>query len=103
MPVQFRVILDKSAANKKAVESFNIGFTQFKPITIRQNKYLNNRIEQDHRFIKKRVRAMLGFKSFLSAQIILSGVELMHMIRKDQFNYSTELQEFLGLSRLKNG
>lgn len=82
-----RVTLDKSSANKKAIEYFNIGFTQFKPITIIQNKYLNNRIEQDHRFIKKRVRAMLDFKSFRSAQIILSGIELMHMMRKGQFDF----------------
>ena len=82
-----KVTIDKSGANKKAIESFNAGFTTFKPITIRQNKYLNNRIEQDHRFIKKRVRTMLGFKSFRSAQIILSGIELMHMMRKDQFNF----------------
>lgn len=82
-----RVTMDKSGANKKAVESFNVGFTRFRPIKIRQNKYLNNRIEQDHRFIKKRVRSMLGFKSFRSAQIILSGIELMHMIRKDQFDF----------------
>lgn len=45
--------------NQKAVDSLNIGFTQFKPIKIRQNKYKNNRIEQDYHFIKKRVRAML--------------------------------------------
>ena len=64
-----KMTIDKSGANKKAIESFNVGFSRFKPITIRQNKYLNNRIEQDHRFIKKRVRAMLGFKSFQSAQI----------------------------------
>ena len=82
-----KVTIDKSGANKKAIESFNVGFTRFKPIRIRQNKYLNNRIEQDHRFIKKRVRSMLGFKSFRSAQIILSGIELMHMIRKDQFDF----------------
>lgn len=82
-----KVTIDKSGANNKAIESFNAGFIQFKPITIRQSKYMNNRIEQDHRFIKKRIRAMLGFKSFRSAQIILSGIELMHMIRKDQFNF----------------
>lgn len=82
-----KVTIDKSGANKKAIESFNFGFIAFKPITIRQNKYLNNRIEQDHRFIKKRVRAMLGFKSFRSALIILSGIELMHMMRKGQFDF----------------
>lgn len=82
-----RVTIDKSGANKKAIEGFNVGFNRFTPITIRQNKYLNNRIEQDHRFIKKRVRAILGFKSFRSAQIILSGIELMHMMRKGQFDF----------------
>ncbi|WP_317032641.1 MULTISPECIES: DDE-type integrase/transposase/recombinase [unclassified Acinetobacter] len=64
------MIAFKSSANKKAIESFNSGFTRYKTITVRQNKYMNNRIEQDHRFIKKRIRAMLGFKSFRSAQII---------------------------------
>ena len=98
-----KVTIDKSGANKKAVESFNSGFTRYKPITIRQNKYMNNRIEKDHRFIKKRVRPMLGFKSFRSAKIILSGIELMHMMRKEQFNVSKELQNALGLLCPKNG
>ncbi|MDY6483211.1 IS6 family transposase [Acinetobacter faecalis] len=96
-----KVTIDRSAANKKAVESLNTGFTRLKPITIRQNKYMNNRIEQDHRFIKKRVRSMLGFKSFRSAKIILLGIELMHMIRKEQFNLSKEFQNTLGLFCLK--
>jgi hypothetical protein len=43
---------------------------------------LNNRIEQDHRAIKRRIRPMLGFKSTASAQAILSGVEMIHMMRK---------------------
>ncbi|AUB67029.1 IS6 family transposase (plasmid) [Bacillus cereus] len=51
---------------------------------IRQIKYLNNVVEQDHRFIKKRVRSMLGFKSFGTATCILAGVEAMHMIKKEQ-------------------
>ncbi|GAB6523890.1 hypothetical protein bcgnr5386_52410 [Bacillus cereus] len=51
---------------------------------IRQIKYLNNVVEQDHRFIKKRVRSMLGFKSFGPATYILAGVEAMHMIKKEQ-------------------
>ncbi|MDP1459903.1 DDE-type integrase/transposase/recombinase, partial [Bacillus wiedmannii] len=44
----------------------------------------NNVVEQDHRFIKKRVRSMLGFKSFGTATCILAGVEAMHMIKKEQ-------------------
>lgn len=55
-------------------------------IQLRQVRYLNNIVEQDHRFIKKRVRSMLGFKSFKTATSILSGVEAMHMIKKGQIN-----------------
>ncbi|MEB8748706.1 DDE-type integrase/transposase/recombinase, partial [Bacillus cereus] len=51
---------------------------------IRQIKYLNNVVEQDHRFIKKRVQSMLRFKSFGTATCILAGVEAMHMIKKEQ-------------------
>lgn len=85
-PCPLTVTLDKSGSNRKAVDSFNAGFSRYKPVTVRQNKYLNNRIEQDHRFIKRRTRAMQGFKTFRSAQILLSGIELMHMFRKKQFN-----------------
>ncbi len=49
-----------------------------------QPKYLNNIIEQDHRFIKRLTRPMLGFKSFASAAATLAGVEVAHMIRKVQ-------------------
>ena len=49
-----------------------------------QNKYLNNIIEQDHRFIKKRTKPMLGFKSFASAKITLTGIENIRMIQKGQ-------------------
>ena len=53
---------------------------------LRQQKYLNNIVEQDHRFIKKRVRSMLGLKSFCTATFILSGVEAMHMLKKGQLH-----------------
>ncbi len=53
-------------------------------IQIRQVKYLNNIVEQDHHFIKKRVRSMLGLKSFRTAKSILSGIEAMHGIKKGQ-------------------
>ncbi|WP_142309357.1 DDE-type integrase/transposase/recombinase, partial [Bacillus pseudomycoides] len=53
---------------------------------LRQQKYLNNIVEQDHRFIKKRIRSMLGFKSFGIATSILAGVEAMHMIKKEQID-----------------
>ena len=53
-------------------------------IEIRQVKYLNNIAEQDHRFIKKRTRPMLGFKNFYSAKQTLSGIENIRMIQKGQ-------------------
>ncbi len=55
-----------------------------RPITIRCSPYLNNMIEQDHRAIKRRVRATLGFKSFDTARATLDGIELAHMLRKGQ-------------------
>ncbi len=51
---------------------------------LRQQKYLNNIVEQDYRFIKKQIRSMLGFKCLDTAISILSGVEVMHMIKKEQ-------------------
>ncbi len=44
-----------------------------------------NLVEQDHRNIKRRIRSMLGFKSFRRAQTLLAGIELIHMIRKGQY------------------
>nr|AKS10325.1 hypothetical protein REIP_p120 [Rickettsia endosymbiont of Ixodes pacificus] len=45
---------------------------------------MNNLIEQDHRFIKKRTKPMLGFKSFRSAKITIAGIENIRMIQKGQ-------------------
>ncbi len=47
-------------------------------------------MEQDHRFIKKRVRHILGFKSFKTATCILSGVEAIHMIKKGQIDLPSQ-------------
>ena len=54
------------------------------PIEVRQIKYLNNIVEQDHRAVKRNTKPMLGFKSFRAASNVLAGIELMHMIRKGQ-------------------
>lgn len=61
---------------------------QFLPAdtTLRSSKYWNNLIEQDHRKIKSRVNAMLGFKRFTNVASTLSGLELMPRIRKGRFN-----------------
>ena len=76
------VTVDKSGANLAALEAINVD--RETPIKIRQSKYLNNVIEQDHRAIKRRTRPMLGFKTFRCARILLAGIELMHMIAKGQ-------------------
>jgi transposase-like protein len=76
------VTVDKSGANLAALQAINA--ERETPITIRQCKYLNNIVEQDHRAIKRIVKPMLGFKDFRCARIILSGIEVKHMIRKGQ-------------------
>jgi len=53
-------------------------------IEVRQIKYLNNRVEQGHRAVKRIIRPMLGFHTFHSARVTLQGIELMHMIKKGQ-------------------
>ncbi|BCZ84627.1 hypothetical protein PTKU64_83020 [Paraburkholderia terrae] len=82
------VTIDKSGANLAALEAINA--ERETPIKIRQTKYLNNIIEQDHRAIKRRTRTMLGFKKFRCARILLGGIEVTHMIA-DVFQDSQEL------------
>lgn len=55
----------------------------------RQVKYLNKTVEQDHRFIRRIISTMLGFKSFKSAENTLARIEAMHMIRKRQINFNS--------------
>ena len=87
-----KVTVDKSGANQPALKQLNK--EREVPITIRQVKYLNNIVEQDHRAIKRITRPMLGFKSFRAARAILAGIELMHMIRKGQFMLKREGMSF---------
>jgi putative transposase len=77
-----KMTIDKSGANTAALDALNDELNV--NIEVRQSKYLNNLIEQDHRAIKRIVRPMLGFKSFRTARITLQGIELMHMIKKGQ-------------------
>jgi putative transposase len=76
--------IDKSGSNIAALEHANEGIKKEDQIEIRTIKYLNNIIEQDHRFVKKRAKPMLGFKSFNSAKITLTGIENIRMIQKGQ-------------------
>nr|WP_115160285.1 IS6 family transposase [Serratia fonticola] len=81
------VTIDKSGANTAALTTLNADKPAEETMTVRQNKYLNNLVEQDHRNIKRRIRPMLGFKSFRWAQTILAGIELLNMIRKGQYQH----------------
>ncbi|MGZ9724282.1 IS6 family transposase, partial [Rhizobium miluonense] len=80
------IVIDGSQTNHQAVISSDAedrlrdrSRRSLNSIRIRRSKYLNNRIEQDHRRIKRRIRSMLGFKSTASAEVILSGIEMVHM------------------------
>ena len=55
-------------------------------VEILQIKYLNNIVEQDHRFIKKITNPMMGFKAFCSAKATIAEIETAHMIRKGQLS-----------------
>ncbi|MCZ4354600.1 IS6 family transposase [Roseovarius aestuarii] len=86
-----RVVIDKSGANLAGLQNMNCLLLLngwFWLIEVLQVKYLNNIIEQDHRFIKKLTKQMKGFKSFSSASATLEGIEVAHMIRKRQFDHS---------------
>jgi putative transposase len=74
--------IDKSGSNKHAIRVYNK--RAFTKIQIRQCKYLNNIVEQDHRFVKRRIVQGLGFKEFESAKRTISGIEVVHMLRKKQ-------------------
>lgn len=78
------ISVDKNAAYPEAFTSSQDEKVLPKDCTFRRVKYLNNIIEQDHRFIKKKVRASQCFKSFYTAERTLEGIEAMHMIRKGQ-------------------
>ncbi|MBJ8096468.1 DDE-type integrase/transposase/recombinase, partial [Bacillus cereus] len=80
------ITVDKNPAYPVAIQALKEEKHMAEGIKIRQVRYLNNIVEQDHRFIKKRLRPMSGFKSFKTATSILSGVEAMHMIKKEQID-----------------
>lgn len=82
-----RVInVDKNAAYPKAEASLKAAGILPEAVELRQVKYLNNLIEQDHRFIKRLVKPGMGFFSFETAWRTLQGYEVMHMIRKGQMH-----------------
>ena len=61
---------------------------------MRQSKYLNDLIEQDHRAIERVMRPLLGFKSFRCARAIIAGIETMHMIKRGQLEFVRDETSF---------
>ncbi len=87
-----RITIDNSRSNAAGVKAVNNIFKRLQipgKIDPVRSKYFNNIIEQDHRFIKRLTRPMLGFKSFASAVATLTGIETANMIRKGQFGSPT--------------
>jgi transposase-like protein len=76
------ITIDGSDAHEAAIKRYNEEYGTHS--IIRQVKYLNNIVEQDHQAIKRVTRPMLGFKSFHAAHGTLVGIELMHMLKKGQ-------------------
>jgi transposase-like protein len=94
-----QIVIDGSQTNREAILACDAesrlqdgSRRKLKRIRMRKSAYRNNRIEQDHRAIKSRVRPMLGFKSMASARAILGGIEMIHMMRKGQATYACRSQ-----------
>lgn len=94
-----KIVIDRNGANTAGINAINRMLKSFGcpiPTEMVRIKYLNiepeappvrahrRGVEQDHRCIKKRIRPMLGFKSFVSASATLEGIEVANMIRKGQ-------------------
>jgi len=101
-----KVTIDKSGTNKAGIDSINcqlmvlaiIGYFASGQLTywpfqiqVRQIKYLNNIVEQDHRSIKRIIKPIMGFKAFDSAKATLAGIELHHMLRKGQHKQAANM------------
>ena len=79
--------VDKNPAYPAAVEALKAEGVIPRRVTLRQCKYLNNVIEQDHRTVKKRVWLAKGYGSFQSAWRTLQGIETVHMSRKGRVRF----------------
>lgn len=93
--------IDKSGANTAGLKEINAALRKVgsdRRIRVFRSKYLNNIVEQDHRGVKRRIRPMLGFKSFRSATATLDGIETAHMIRKGQLGSSCPFKIYASLA-----
>ena len=88
-----KITLDGYAATYTAVKELKESSILPINVCVRTSKYLNNLIEQDHRRVKQRLYPMLGFKRFRNAASNISGIELAHKIKKEQFDTSTVEQK----------
>jgi putative transposase len=84
-----KVTIDKSGANKAGLDAVNLQLialiflgNALPQINIRQIKYFNNIVEQDHRGIKRILNPMMGFKYFYSTQVTIVGIELCRMLNR---------------------
>jgi transposase-like protein len=90
-----RIVIDGSQTNWEAIISCDAenrlrdrSRRSPKPIGVRQSQCLDNRIEQDHRRIERRIRPMLGLKAVSAATATLAGIEMVHMMRKRQGRFA---------------
>ena len=95
------ITVDKNAAYPPAFEALQQEERSRRRCRLRQCKYLNNIVEQDHRFMKRRVNPGLGFGAFATAQRTIQGYEAMHMIRKGQLEGITK-GDVLAQNRVMN-
>jgi putative transposase len=103
-----KVTIDKSGSNNAGLNAINCQLIIFAllryalmQINVRQIKYLNNIVEQDHRGIKIITNLMMGFKASHSAEATLAGIELYRMLRKGQHinaKNSTAFEQFYALA-----
>lgn len=81
-----KIAIDKSGANTSAVRAIQDDTGAL--VELRQVKYLNHIVEQDHPVIKRFIRPTFGFQTFWCSRILLAGIETMHMIKKGQLDCS---------------
>jgi transposase-like protein len=86
-----KLTIDQSGSNTAAIHHYHKMHQT--AIGIRQSKYLNNMVEQDHRAVKRMVRPRLGFKSFWAACCTIAGIEVMHAIRKGQLETTRNVSQ----------
>jgi transposase, IS6 family len=96
------ITTDKYTATEVAILEEIYSGTLLCKVQHRMVKYLNNIIEQDHLFIKKIVKPMLGFKNFKSACSVISGIETFHMLKKKQAGLMTPIQQVEFIHKLMN-